>query len=131
MHRGFETKEIRTRILRFTNNPVAQSLGLAHAWLGINVVVKIEAAWSAVLTFETFPENLLWQNVIRRHHARVRIIYVEASVSKLHRQNKDRAEVVPGAAISRMMDRWEVPTAIEADAVEWWIEGGAVGNQYA
>lgn len=57
------------------------------------------------------------------HHARVSIIYTEASVSKLHRQNKDRAESVPGAAISRMMDRWEVPTVIEADAVEWWIDG--------
>jgi hypothetical protein len=44
-------------------------------------------------------------------------------MSKLHRQNNDRAEAVPGAAISRMMDRWEVPTAIEVDAAEWWIDG--------
>ena len=62
-------------------------------------------------------------NLFTDYHARVRIIYVEASVSKLHRQNKDRAEAVPGAAISRMMDRWEIPTAIEADAVEWWVDG--------
>ena len=62
-------------------------------------------------------------NLFTDYHARVRIIYVEASVSKLHRQNRDRTEAVPGAAISRMMDRWEVPTVIEADAVEWWIDG--------
>ena len=62
-------------------------------------------------------------NLFTDDQARVRIIYVEASMSKLHRQNKDRAEAVPGAAISRMMDRWEVPTVIEADAVEWWIDG--------
>ena len=62
-------------------------------------------------------------NLFTDYHARVRIIYVEASVSKLHCQNKDRAEAVPGAAISRMMDRWEIPTAIEADAVEWWVDG--------
>ena len=62
-------------------------------------------------------------NLFTDDQARVRIIYVEASMSKLHRQNKDRAEGVPGAAISRMMDRWEVPTAIEADAVEWWVDG--------
>ena len=47
-------------------------------------------------------------------------------MSKLHRQNKDQVEAVPGTAISRMMDRWEVPTAIEADAVELWIDGDRI-----
>ena len=61
-------------------------------------------------------------NVFTDYHARVRIIYVEASALKQHGQNENRADIVPGAAIMRMMDRWEVPTMIEADAVEWWID---------
>lgn len=54
------------------------------------------------------------------YSARVRIIYVEASCSALWRQNKDRRSPVPETAIRRLMERWEVPTAIEADEVEWW-----------
>jgi predicted kinase len=57
------------------------------------------------------------------YHARIRIVYVETSAENLFRQNKTRAEAVPASAIERMMHRWEVPSQIEAQRVEWWIDG--------
>jgi hypothetical protein len=30
---------------------------------------------------------------------------------------------VPEDALQRMMERWEVPDATEADEVEWWVNG--------
>jgi predicted kinase len=62
-------------------------------------------------------------NLFADYHAQVRIIYVEAAMPALQSQNKDRAAVVPPSAIAEMMRRWEVPTPIEADVVEWWIGG--------
>lgn len=49
--------------------------------------------------------------------------YVEASAENLFRQSKSRAAAVPASAIERMMHRWEVPSPIEAQRVEWWIDG--------
>lgn len=57
------------------------------------------------------------------YKARTRIVYVESAMSALNQQNQGRAAVVPAKAISEMMNRWEVPTSIEADQVEWWVGG--------
>ena len=61
------------------------------------------------------------------YHARVRVVYVEASRERLFEQNRQRERGVPEAAVMRMMDRWEVPDVTEADAVEWWLEGKRAG----
>jgi predicted kinase len=57
------------------------------------------------------------------YDARVRIVYVESTRDALWRQNRRRNAPVPEAAILRLMDRWEVPTPVEADEVEWWVNG--------
>ncbi len=57
------------------------------------------------------------------YHARVRIVYVEATPQQLLEQNRSRERVVHPAAIQRLMERWEVPDVTEADAVEWWVNG--------
>jgi tRNA uridine 5-carbamoylmethylation protein Kti12 len=61
------------------------------------------------------------------YQARVRVVYVEASAKHLARQNANREKVVPAAVIRAMMDRWEVPSVVEADGVEWWVDGEMVG----
>lgn len=58
--------------------------------------------------------------------AKVRIVYVEASMESLHCQNRNRVSVVPERAMTAMMDRWEVPTSMEADHVEWWVGGASI-----
>ncbi len=62
------------------------------------------------------------------YRAQVRIVYVEASPDALFRQNRERPNPVPAAAIERMLDRWQVPSPIEAQEVEYWIEGKACGR---
>jgi len=57
------------------------------------------------------------------YQARVRIVYVEEAMPSIYRRNENRAAAVPLGAIADMMHRWEVPTVIEADEVEWWVNG--------
>jgi predicted kinase len=57
------------------------------------------------------------------YRAQVRIVYVEVSDDALFRQNRERSNPVPAAAIERMLDRWQVPSPIEAQQVEYWIDG--------
>jgi predicted kinase len=56
-----------------------------------------------------------------RYGARVRIVYVEVPAEVLFRQNRDRAAVVPERVMERFLERWEVPDATEAHAVEYRV----------
>ena len=53
------------------------------------------------------------------YHARVRIVYVEASCDLLFAQNQAREHTVPAAALNKMFDRWEVPDLTEAHTVDY------------
>lgn len=64
-------------------------------------------------------------DLITAYRAQVRIVYVEASPDELFHRNRDRPNPVPAAAVERMLDRWQVPSPIEAQEVEYWIEGKA------
>jgi predicted kinase len=56
------------------------------------------------------------------YHARIRIVYVEASEERLLRQNRQRQIPVPQAVLERLLDRWEVPDMTEAHSIEWVVE---------
>lgn len=60
------------------------------------------------------------------YHARIQIVYVETSPDVLFKQNRERINRVPAAAIERMLDRWQIPSPIEAQTVEFWIDGKQV-----
>ncbi|MGA3133582.1 MAG: AAA family ATPase [Terracidiphilus sp.] len=64
-------------------------------------------------------------DLLAAYRAHVRIVYVEAAPESLVRQNKERTNPVPTGAIERMLQRWQVPSPIEAQEVEYWIEGKA------
>lgn len=54
--------------------------------------------------------------------ARVRIAYVEASAEDAASRNRSREDVVPEAAMARMMRRWEVPTLAECNELEMAVQ---------
>lgn len=51
--------------------------------------------------------------------ARVRLVYIDASFPVLLERNRARAEHVPEAVLSRLLDKLEVPDPTEAHVVEW------------
>lgn len=77
--------------------------------------------WNATNLSRDLRAQLI--DLVTAYRAQVRIVYVEASPDALFRQNRDRSNPVPAAAIERMLDRWQVPSPIEAQEVEYWIEG--------
>ena len=96
----------------------------------------VQAAREKARAFLRAGENFVWNatNVSREirkqvvdlmaaYDARVRLVYVEASHDAFLEQNRNRSSAVPGSAIERIMDRWEVPDPTEAQDVECWIDG--------
>jgi predicted kinase len=79
--------------------------------------------WNATNLSRDLRAQLI--DLLTAYRAKVRIVYVEASPDALFRQNRERPNPVPAAAIERMLDRWQVPSPIEAQDVEYWIEGKA------
>jgi predicted kinase len=85
---------------------------------------RTDFVWNATNLSREIRGQLI--DLFADYHAHVRIVYVEASRASLHRQNQGRNAAVPQEAIRDMMDRWEVPTPEEGDAVEWWVDGQQV-----
>jgi putative nucleotidyltransferase with HDIG domain len=50
---------------------------------------------------------------------RIKIIYKEAPHARLFAQNRNRTTAVPEAVMHKYLDRWEVPTMMEAHGVEY------------
>ena len=59
------------------------------------------------------------------YHFRVRVVYVETDRAELYARNRARPDGrrVPERVISRMLDRWELPTLTEAQRVDWVFNG--------
>ena len=77
--------------------------------------------WNATNLSREIRSQLI--DLFASYRAHIRIVYVETSIEVLFRQNKSRPASVPASAIERMLYRWEVPSPIEAQVVEWWIDG--------
>jgi len=65
-------------------------------------------------------------DLLTAYHAQIRIVYIEAGPDDLFRQNRERINPVPIGAIERMLHRWQIPSPIEAQEVEFWINGESV-----
>ena len=52
------------------------------------------------------------------YRAKVRIVYLEASVEEAERRNRSRRDPVPAKAIARMTERWETPDLTECHALD-------------
>ncbi|HME09935.1 MAG TPA: AAA family ATPase [Bryobacteraceae bacterium] len=80
-------------------------------------------AWNATNLSQDTRSPLV--DLFTAYQARTKIVYVEASNDRLFVQNRERTTAIPATAIERMMERWEVPEALEAHGVEFWVNGEA------
>jgi predicted kinase len=78
-------------------------------------------AWNATNLSRQLRAQLI--SLFTDYNARVRIVYREVPAARQYDQNRERAAtaVVPAAVIERMLDRWTVPTVLEAHRVDWIV----------
>lgn len=59
------------------------------------------------------------------YHFRISIVYTETTAAELYARNRARPEDkrVPERVIHRMLDRWELPSTVEAQEVSWVFSG--------
>ncbi|WP_394850208.1 AAA family ATPase [Pendulispora brunnea] len=76
--------------------------------------------WNATNISRRFRAPLL--SLLADYHARITIVYVEASRDSLWSQNRSRDAVVPERVIHSMMDRWEVPDPTEAHEIVYSLQ---------
>jgi predicted kinase len=78
-------------------------------------------AWNATNLSNDIRRQLI--DLFTDYQARTRIVYLESPPSSLFKRNADRPDAVPAGVILRMMEHWELPSPIEADEVQWWVDG--------
>lgn len=72
--------------------------------------------WNATNITRQMREQLI--SLFTTYDAAVTIVYVEVPAEKLLQQNRQREEIVPQAAMERLISKLEVPTLAEAHFVE-------------
>ena len=73
---------------------------------------KKSFVWNATNITRQMREQLI--SLFTTYEAAVTIVYVEVPAAKLLQQNRQREEVVPAAAMERLIGKLEVPTSAEA-----------------
>ena len=72
--------------------------------------------WNATNLSRMLRSQLI--DLFSDYKAKVRIVYLEAPLPEVTRRNRARARVVPEAAITRMLDRWEPPDLTECHTLD-------------
>lgn len=75
-----------------------------------------EFVWNATNLSREHRDRCL--GLLADYHAHIRLVYCEASHDELMRRNSEREPPFPGAALERLLDRWEVPDLCEAHQLE-------------
>ncbi|PSL48065.1 putative kinase [Chitinophaga niastensis] len=75
--------------------------------------------WNATNITRQMREQLI--SLFFTYRAAVTIVYVEVPVGKLLYQNKQREDIVPAAAMERMISKLEVPVITEAHEVIYFV----------
>lgn len=75
--------------------------------------------WNGTNITKSMREQLI--GLFLTYGARVRIDYIEVPVRQLMTQNRDREQVVPGAAMARLIEKLDVPVAFEAHEVRYFV----------
>jgi predicted kinase len=75
--------------------------------------------WNATNISRRFRGPVL--SLLADYHARIKLVYVEATHDALWEQNRSRAGVVPEKAIRGMLERWEIPDVTEAHEVAYVV----------
>ncbi len=75
-------------------------------------------AWNATNLTRDIRAPLV--DLFTDYNARVKIVHIEAPANSLFTRVDKRERQVPVQAIERMLERWDMPDAMEAPIVEWW-----------
>jgi len=73
-------------------------------------------AWNATNLSRHIRTRLI--SLFAAYNARIRVVYVEGSIDLIAERNRNREKVVPDKIMKKLMNRWTVPTLVEAHAVE-------------
>lgn len=76
--------------------------------------------WNATNITPQTRESLV--NLFESYKAKVKIIYVETDYDTLMGQNQGRENVVPTDVINEMIKKMTLPTAEEAELIEWYVK---------
>jgi len=82
---------------------------------------KESFVWNATNLKRSRREPLV--SLAMAYGARVRIVYVEASHDRIFNQNSDREHPIPKAALEKLTTNWEVPSALEAHQIDYYLNG--------
>jgi predicted kinase len=77
--------------------------------------VQRPIVWNATNVSRAIRSSLI--DLVASYRAKVTIVYLETGRSELERRNCSRMRPVPERALSRMLDRWEVPDLTECHAL--------------
>lgn len=77
--------------------------------------------WNATSLSHSLRERVI--ALCRDYRFRVRIAYVEVAWSRLLEQNAARDDAVPQKALEQLLTRWDLPTPLEAHAVDYHVDG--------
>ena len=77
--------------------------------------------WNATSLSHSLRERVI--ALCRDYRMRVRIAYVEVAWPRLVAQNAARDDAVPQRALEQLLLRWDLPTPLEAHAVEYHVDG--------
>ncbi len=76
----------------------------------------ISFAWNATNLSRNIREQLI--SLFAAYNARIRIVYVEGAVDVIAKRNQNRKQPVPTSVMKKLLNRWTVPSVVEAHAVE-------------
>ncbi len=93
-------------------NPVAEA---AHKEAVGYLRQKIPFVWNATFLRKDFRQSVI--RLCANYGAKVRIIWLEASLTELRRRNAARPEPINDAAYDKLFRRMEPPTVLEAEAL--------------
>jgi len=71
--------------------------------------------WNATNLGRDIRASLI--SLFANYGARVRVVYLEAPEAILRERNQSRSEPVPARAIERMLNRWTIPSLVDAHEV--------------
>jgi len=71
--------------------------------------------WNATNLSQQIRDQLI--ALFNDYGARVRIVYVEASETHIRSRNRARESPVPSRVIDKLLERWTVPTTVEAHEI--------------
>jgi predicted kinase len=78
---------------------------------------KMAFAWNATNITRQLRQQLI--DLFVSYGARVRLVYLDASLPQLLERNRARRAYVPEAVLQRLLNKLEVPDLTEAQQVEW------------